>query len=281
MTLQFGIIGAGAMGSAVARRLTEMGGRVLSLLDGRSPTTARLAASSGMIAADEDQIAMTHVILSIVPPSEATVLARRLAPALMSSSRKPIFVDCNAIDVGTVQKVAAVIEPTGARFVDGGIIGLPPEPGTSGPTFYFSGAAAQELAVMRDYGLDVRVIDGLIGAASALKMSYAGITKGLTAIAAIMVLAASRAGSADALRYELSISQPQLLQRFQRALPDMYPKSFRWIAEMREIALFVGEDEAARRIFEGFADVYERLAMDSNGPKVEIDMIDKFLLTPD
>ena len=49
---------------------------------------------------------------------------------------------------------------------------------------------------MRDYGLDWRIIDGPVGAASGLKMSYAGITKGTTAIAAAMLLGAARFGAA-------------------------------------------------------------------------------------
>ena len=51
---------------------------------------------------------------------------------------------------------------------------------------------------------------GPIGAASAMKMSYAGITKGFTALGAAMMLAASRAGTAEALKAELSASQPAL-----------------------------------------------------------------------
>ena len=87
-------------------------------------------------------------------------------------------------------------------------------------------------------------------------------TKGLTAIAAAMVLAATRAGAAAALRQELAASQPQLLQRFAKTLPDMVPKAYRWVAEMREIAAFVGEDSAASRMYDAFADFYERLAAD-------------------
>jgi Domain of unknown function (DUF1932) len=80
-----------------------------------------------------------------------------------------------------------------------------------------------------DYELTTRTIASQIGAASALKMSYAGITKGLAAIAAATVLAATRAGAAPALREELEASQPQLLQRFTKTLPDMYPKAYRWV----------------------------------------------------
>jgi L-threonate 2-dehydrogenase len=229
-----------------------------------------------MVGATEDEIAAAEIVFSIVPPSEALALAERLAPALTRSRRKPILVDCNAVDVQTVKRVADIIAPSGARFADGGIIGSPPKPGEVGPTFYFSGEPAPGLEMLRDYGLAVRTTDGPVGAASALKMSYAGITKGLTAIAAAMVLAANRAGAAAALREELAASQPQLLQRFTKTLPDMYPKAHRWVAEMREIANFAGEDLAASRVYDAFADLYERLAADYQGSGGEIGLIKTF-----
>jgi putative dehydrogenase len=281
MTREFAIIAAGAMGGAVARRLTETGARVVTLLDGRSAATQRRAEEAGMVGVDEDGIARAEIVLSILPPAEALPLAERLAPALTRADRKPIFADCNAIDVQTVRQVAAIIGPSGARFADGGIIGGPPSPGETGPTFYFSGEPAGDLEVLRDYGLTTRTIDGPVGAASALKMSYAGITKGLTAIAAAMILAATRAGAAAALREELAASQPQLLQRFTRTVPGMYPKAYRWVAEMREIAAFAGEDPAAGRIYDAFADLYERLAADYQGSRAEIDLIEQFLSHPD
>ena len=52
---------------------------------------------------------------------------------------------------------------------------------------------------LRAYGLEPPVQAGPIGAASAMKMSYAGITKGFTALGAAMMLAATRAGTTDAL----------------------------------------------------------------------------------
>ena len=76
---------------------------------------------------------------------------------------------------------------------------------TPDPRFYASGPAAPRFATLRHYGLDVRVLDGAMSAASALKMSYAGITKGTQAIGAAMMLAATRAGSADALFAELQL----------------------------------------------------------------------------
>ena len=83
---------------------------------------------------------------------------------------------------------ALVIAPTGSSFVDAGIIGAPPKPNDAGPRFYASGPQAPRFASLREFGLDVRVLDGPMSAASAMKMSYAGITKGTQALAAAMLL---------------------------------------------------------------------------------------------
>ncbi|MGO4126069.1 DUF1932 domain-containing protein [Inquilinus sp. YAF38] len=279
MTPTIAVIAPGAMGSGIARRLADSGATVPTLLDGRSAATVARAKAAGMQAADEAAVAAADIILSIVPPGEAKTLAERLAPALRAAARKPVYVDCNAVNVETVQAIAAIVAPTGAGFADGGIIGGPPVPGTAGPVLYLAGPEAARLGVLGDLGLRIHVLDGPVGAASALKMSYAGITKGLTGLAAAMILGASRNGAAPALHAELAASQPQLLARFEKGLPDMYAKAYRWVAEMREIADFLGPDDPARLIYEGMAGLYERLAADVAGETREIAALDAFLAT--
>jgi hypothetical protein len=95
-------------------------------------------------------------------------------------------------------------------------------------------------------------------------MSYAGITKGLTAIGTAMMLGAIRAGCGDELRTELAESQPQLLAWLARQVPNMYPKAYRWVAEMEEIAAFLEDDPAAPAIYEGIARFYERIAAEKS-----------------
>jgi len=109
-----------------------------------------------------------------------------------------------------------------------------------------------------------------------MKMSYAGITKGFTALGTAMMLAATRAGTAEALRAELSASQPALFNWLTRQVPNMYSKAYRWVAEMEEIAQFVGEDPAARKFYQGAAELYERLAADFDGERKEIAGLDAF-----
>ena len=204
------VIAAGMMGSGVGGRLAQNGVAVRTSLTGRSESSARRAKSAGMVDATDTQIAACDIILSIVPPGEALGLAERLAPALRAATKKPVYVDCNALDPASVLRIARVVEETGATFVDGGIIGGPPAPGTTGTKLYISGPAAPRVMVLGQHGMDMRLQAGPIGAASAMKMSYAGITKGFTALGAAMMLAATRAGTAEALKAELSGSQPAL-----------------------------------------------------------------------
>jgi L-threonate 2-dehydrogenase len=270
------VIAPGMMGSAVAKRLSSSGLEVRTLLGGRSPASIARAKAAGMTDATEAEIATVDIILSIVPPGDALGLAERLAPALRASNRKPIYVDCNAVDPGTVLRIARVVEETGASFVDGGIIGPPPEPDSKRTRLYLSGTDAAKVAVLQEYGLSTPIQPGPVGAASAMKMSYAGITKGFTALGAAMMLAATRAGTADALKAEMQVSQPALLGWLTRQTPGMYSKAYRWVAEMEEISAFVGEDPAAKAYFEAAARFYERIAADFGGSKQEVADMDAF-----
>ena len=271
------VIAAGAMGAAVGQRLADLGVTVLTSLAGRSEATAARAAAAGMSAASDAEIAAADFVLSILPPGDALALALHFVPALSASNVKPIYVECNAVNPATVERIASTIAPTGCAFVDAGIVGGPPKPSQpgqgrhAGPRFYASGEAAPRFAALRQYGLDVRVLDGPPGAASALKMSYAGITKGTQALGAAMLLAAARAGSAAALHEELQFSQPEMLAWLEHFLPAMPAKAYRWIAEMQEIAGFVGDDPAAGELFAGAAHFYERIAEDfaADGKTVE------------
>ena len=140
---------------------------------------------------------------------------------------------------------------------------------------------AAKFGVLNDFGIKVNVIVGPIGAASALKMSYAGITKGTTALGSMMMLAATRAGVADMLRDEIDRSHPAFFTNFQRAVPDMFDKAYRFVGEMEEIADFVGEDKQARQMYQAIAEFYTRIAADHEGKHEETGTLAAFLKKKD
>ena len=261
MALRCVIIAQGAMGSGIAARLVESGHQIFTVLDGRSAASHKRAQQAGMQAIAREHVAQCDVFISILPPSEALPLAQAVAPLMQQASSKPIYLDANAISPRTMQAIADCLAPTGVDVVDAGIIGGPPKAGAS-PSIYLSGTRAKEVSMRLGAGLDLRVIEGPIGAASALKMSYAGLTKGFQALGAAMLSAAIKAGAGPALVEQLAQSQPDVLDYFRPQVPAMFPKAYRFVGEMEEIADFLAStgDHSAAKIYQGMGALFTDFA---------------------
>lgn len=275
MTTTIAVIAPGMMGAAIGARLNANGARVLTLLEGRSAETVARAEAAGMEGASLKDMAGVDMILSVLPPGDALELAKKLSPILKASENKPHYADLNAVNPDTAVEIGSVVEATGCRYIDGGIIGGPPRDGYAGPVIYVSGPDASATRLLNELGLNCKELDAIIGTASAMKMCYGGITKGVTAIGTTLALAASRAGIADALRDELMSSQATLFKSLQRSVPDMFGKAYRWVAEMEEISTFVG-DRAEGDIHKAVAGLYDRLAKDFENQRKEIDALAHF-----
>jgi 3-hydroxyisobutyrate dehydrogenase-like beta-hydroxyacid dehydrogenase len=270
------IVAQGAMGAGLAKVLTDHGVRVLTTLTGRSAASRERAVAAGMQPVELGQLAQADFLLSVLPPGCAAEFAREVASLHAETPRKPVFVDCNAVSPQTVRSIEQIITGSGIAFADVGIIGLPPGPGSPGPHLYAAGTAAAAVNSLKTYGLDIRLLDGPAGTASALKMAYAGITKGLLAVATAMILGASRAGVAEALHREMSESQGVLLQALSKRTPDMLPKAYRWVEEMQQIAGFVSAEPGASELYRGASELFAHIAADLERDRTAVAMLTAF-----
>jgi 3-hydroxyisobutyrate dehydrogenase-like beta-hydroxyacid dehydrogenase len=264
------VVAQGEMGAAVAQRLRLRGAEVRTSLKGRSAASRQRAEAAGLTIVDDDDALVrgSDFVLSIVPPGDAEGFAARMAPALEKIEKKPIFADCNALAPATVREVAAAIAPSGCAFADIGILGgPPPKEGDASPRLYASGPGAKAALALRDFGLDMRLVEGGIGEASAVKMGYACLTKGTQAIGAAMMLGAMRNGVAPVVREALADSIPQILDYDAKQMPRMFPKAYRWIAEMEEISKFLAASPGASQMLAGAARLYDEVARDFAAPK--------------
>ena len=254
-----GLLHPGEMGATVGATVVGGGARVLWASEGRSAATRSRALQIGLDEAGT-LAAVVHasrVILSVVPPHGALALARAVAALRF----RGLYVDANAVAPDTAREIGRVMEAAGARFVDGGIIG--PATRTRGTTrIYLAGPAAPEIALLFGAGpIDAIVLDAPNGAASALKMAFAGWNKGSQALLAAIRAFALAEGVDAALLAEWKISMPDTIARSERAFRDNARKAWRFVGEMDEIAgslagagLPGGFHEAAREIYERLAD---------------------------
>ncbi|OLN88780.1 putative 28.5 kDa protein in 7S RNA 5'region [Colletotrichum chlorophyti] len=256
-----------------------------------------------LVDTDADLVSQCAVILSVVPPRDAESTAQRIIDALAGFSRAvPLyFVDMNAIAPSTCKSIASLFDRARAPalFVDACIIGAPPRPksapnaGTNlssststsqadeeGDAWYVPGMPMSGPNKLADLSLSATETETLgarlsavlggnhispeIGAASGLKMCFASMSKGFTALATQAFTTAHRMGVLDHLRSELGARLPSYLEFAEKGVVTMPPKAYRWVREMEEISKTHAEEGGfGPELFVGAAGVYRAVAEDS------------------
>ncbi|KAH7376504.1 6-phosphogluconate dehydrogenase [Plectosphaerella cucumerina] len=286
------VLSIGDMGVGIARLLISQGFKVVT---NDTKTRAREAGVE-LLDTDSELVARSAVVLSVVPPRDATATAQRILDALPSKpdpARSPLyFADLNAVSPATTSEMAALFAraPSPVRFVDGCILGGPPrqtsaaDPGTNAttaddavpsvpgwvtPSIPTSGPhpipSIPDIGERLSTALGASHISPVVGAASGLKMCFASLSKGFTALAVESFTTAHRLGVLPHLRAELASRLPQHAQLAERSVVTMPPKAYRWVREMEEISATHREDGgfADEAMFRGAAGIYRTIAEDT------------------
>jgi 3-hydroxyisobutyrate dehydrogenase-like beta-hydroxyacid dehydrogenase len=208
----------------------------------------------------EKLVATCELVLSVINPGEALNVARHAAAAMKKTGRKIAFADLNAVSPQTARDADRMVREVGGMFIDGGIIGPPPRGENDKPRIYVSGPDAYLFESISHPNLLMRVLSERVGDASGVKMCYAAMTKGTTALAVELLVAARKLGVEQALEKELRESRADVFDWQMKNIAVMPPKAYRWVPEMQEIAKTFGELGLTRRIFEGATDIYALVA---------------------
>ena len=261
----------GDMGHEIGRVLVNAGYKVVSAMEGRSKRTRALAKSGGIIDVGklENLYDDIDVILSIMRPDKALNFIKNMCDLANLHKARPLLVDLNAVAPSTALKAEQLSSAAGLDFIDGGIIGEPPRaPKNQSPRLYVSGTRSNELMALNQSGLDFRDLGSKIGSASGIKMAYAALTKGLTAIAINSIVTAKAHNVQNEFLAELKFSQETLLGHLERGLPSMCPKAYRWVGEMEEISKTHKELGLPKNLFEGAADIYRLVETSPLGKEI-------------
>jgi 3-hydroxyisobutyrate dehydrogenase-like beta-hydroxyacid dehydrogenase len=172
--MRIGILHPGQMGMVVAfpREIAET--KYSGLPDARSAATRERASQAGLNDAGtlSELCELCAVIISVCPPEFAEEIAEQVA----RHSYQGTYVDANAISPDRTQRIAHRLEECGARFVDGGIIGPPALARNLTWLLYLAGEHAPGDAPYFSSGpIEVDVLAGGVGRASALKICFCGV----------------------------------------------------------------------------------------------------------
>jgi len=214
-----GLLHPGEMGAAVAGQLRVP---VVWASAGRSEETRGRAVQFEDVGNADALAGRSDVILSICPPHAALEVAGSVA------GFEGIYVDANAVAPATAREVLGLF----SRGVDGGIVG-----GPSAPRLYLSGPDAPVVAeLFAGSKVEPRVVSDELGAASAVKVTFAAWTKGTAAMLLDILELARAEGVEKDLLAEWRESMPELASRIESARRSADTKGWRWVGEMEEIA---------------------------------------------
>jgi 3-hydroxyisobutyrate dehydrogenase-like beta-hydroxyacid dehydrogenase len=199
---------------------------------------ANVAAAHGVPFANGAADALTgaDLVLSLVTADAALTVARDYAAHCAPGA---LWCDMNSVAPDTKRAAARFIEAAGAHYVDVAVL-APVDPARLAVPLLLAGGAAEAAArALSAAGFgNVRVVGAEVGRASAIKMIRSVMVKGIEALTAEMMLAATRAGVADDVLASLDASE-RGASWFTRAaynIERMATHGLRRAAEMEESA---------------------------------------------
>lgn len=234
---KIGILSIGEMGYHWARLLTSHGVEVLTYDKDRGEVTRKRAENAGVKSLPSmAQLAeKSDLIVSIVVPFAAKRVAAKVAKAVAKTGRKDLlFLDANAISPMTAEEIATVLAGSGVNFVDGCIIGSAAKMGR-GSMLYVSGPQPTRLQELESFSIPVKVLGAKTSQASAFKVVYAGLTKGLQGLFVELLMGARRFGLLDEILARYEESFPGLLDKVAGSIVGLRIHARRRAEEMDEL----------------------------------------------
>jgi 3-hydroxyisobutyrate dehydrogenase-like beta-hydroxyacid dehydrogenase len=202
--VRIAFIGFGEAATALAGAIVARGAEVAAydLLMEESRLKARAAEARVSLLPLPEAVRGSAYVLSTVTTSVAVDAARQCAPHLRPGQA---FVDLNAAEPGIKRDVQAIVDASGATFVEGAILGAIGVTGArteillGGP-----GARQAEQDLAGKLGLNARFYSEEVGKASMFKMLRSVFSKGMEALLIEFLVAGERAGLREDLWKEVA-----------------------------------------------------------------------------
>lgn len=234
---KIGIMSIGEMGFHWAKLLKSHGVEVLTYDQDRGDVSRKRGQNAGVksLPSMADLVRQADLIVSIVVPSAAVRVASKVAEAVIMTGRKDLpFLDANAISPMTADEISKVLHPAGVDFIDGCIIGSAARMG-KGTIVYVSGPRAQQMQILEQFDIPVKVLGPGSNQASAFKVVYAGLTKGLQGLFCELLMGARRFGLLKEIRAQYEDSFPGLLDKVSSSIVGLTIHAGRRAEEMDEL----------------------------------------------
>lgn len=170
-----------------------------------------------------------------------------------------LYIDINSVSPGRKKETAALVEATGAVYLDMAVM-APVHPRGHATPVLLAGKTANELEpILAAHGFAFETVSEDVGDATAIKMVRSMFVKGLEALTVEVMLAARSSGCLDRVMGSLAETFPGL--GWPKNVEYMFERTLRHgirrAAEMREVAKTYDEIGLVGRLADAIADVQQ------------------------
>ncbi len=245
--MRLGVIGFGEAGKQICTGLKAAGLADIGVYDKYLPTKPDFRSNLSELGiawfeSQEDLIANSDVVFSVVTGSACKAVTAQAAEVVRSGQ---LFVDLATKSPEAADENSQVMAAKGALYVDGAMLGPLIVQGYKVPTAASGTGAQQFHDLFSPFGMQIEVIPGAAGKASAVKMVRSIFMKGLAAISVEAFLAARMYGVQEEVLASVdnTLKAATTSQMIQRFLSGTAIHAARRAHEMEDVVHFLGQTE--------------------------------------
>lgn len=254
------IISLGDMGTQISRVLIENKFRVITAGEGRSEKTLENIHNTGVenTGSLKDIVEKAEVIISLTSPERSLRLAENIAMCLKDSQNRPLYIDLNSNTSAVALLIEKLLTQIHIPFLNGAVMGTSKDiPYTA--ELVISGVNRNKFFDLFGNLFKIKDAGEKTEAASAYKLLFSLVNKGMNALFFETMTAAAHFGILDELNKSLEDFLPGTYQDLLKTTPTYPQHIFRRIDEMKGLSEMLNNENLPNVIASGTAETFDKV----------------------
>lgn len=254
------LLSPGDMGAQIAKVLISNKFRVITAGKGRSAKTLLNIENAGIedTGSLQDTVEQADIVLSLTSPEASLKLAENILFFLKDSHKRPLYVDLNSNTPAMALSIESLLLPFDIPFVNGAVMGASKDiPDTA--FVVVSGIRRNDFIGPFAPVFKIKDAGDKTEAASAYKLLFSMVNKGMNALFFETMTAAAHFGILDELNDSLQEFLPGTYQDLIKTTPTYPQHLFRRIYEMKGLSEMLENDKLPHVIASGIAETFDRI----------------------
>ncbi|ANF49059.1 hypothetical protein A0O34_00140 [Chryseobacterium glaciei] len=254
------LLSPGDMGTQIAKALIKNNFKVVTAGEGRSAKTLQNIQYTGIEDAGslQNTIEQADVILSLTSPEGSIKLAENIVSCLKNTSNRPLYVDLNSNTPAIALSIEELLLSMNIKFVNGAVMGASKDIPETG-VLVISGTHRQLFIDLFGKVFKIKNAGEKTEAASAYKLLFSMVNKGINALFFETMTAAAHFGILDELNESLQNFLPGTYQDLLKTTPTYPQHILRRIDEMKGLTEMLKSENLPNIIASGTAETFERI----------------------